>query len=154
MREDFVRGNFSLRIEHSVLKLRDYNRFLAANSADIDAFKRRQQTAFEAERERWERSGQAHYAPELPDEASTSDAPFEVPHGCIAIASPVTGSVWAVPVRAGERVEIGHTLVVVEAMKMEIAIEADEAGVVRELLCAQGSPVKAGQALVILELED
>ena len=47
-----------------------------------------------------------------------------------------------------------NALVVVEAMKMEIAIEADEAGVVREVLCAQGSPVKAGQALVILEFED
>ena len=37
---------------------------------------------------------------------------------------------------------------------MEIAIEADEAGVVREVLCAQGSPVKAGQALLVLEIEE
>ena len=38
-----------------------------------------------------------------------------------------------------------------EAMKMEIAIEADEAGTVREVLCAQGTSVHAGQALLILE---
>jgi urea carboxylase len=153
MREDFIRGDFTLRIEGSVLKLRDYNRFLADNSAGISAFKHRQQAAFEAERERWEQSGQAHFDADLPDEVSSSDAPFEVPHGCLAVAAPVTGSVWEVPVMVGDRVQIGHTLVVIEAMKMEIAIESDEAGVVREVLCAQGSPVKAGQALVILELE-
>ena len=36
---------------------------------------------------------------------------------------------------------------------MEIAIEADEQGTVKELLCSQGSPVKAGQALLIVELD-
>ena len=154
MREDFIHGRFSLRIEESVLKLRDYNRFMEDNSDAINAFKRRQQAAFEAERERWEQAGQAQYTADLPDETSSSDAPFDVPHGCIAVASPVSGSVWGVPVNAGDRVAIGDALVVVEAMKMEIAIEADEAGVVREVLCAQGSPVKAGQALVILEFED
>jgi urea carboxylase len=154
MREDFIQGRFNLRIEPSVLKLRDYNRFLEDHSEAIAEFKQKQQAAFDAERERWEQAGQATYSAQLPDELSSSDAPFEVPHGCIAIASPVTGSVWAVPVRPGDRVEVGANLVVVEAMKMEIAIESDEVGVVRELLCAQGSPVKAGQALVILELED
>ncbi len=69
------------------------------------------------------------------------------------MASPVTGSVWAIAVRPGDRVEMGDRLVVVEAMKMEIAIEADEIGVVQEILCAQGSPVKAGQALLILDIE-
>jgi urea carboxylase len=153
MREDFVLGRFNLRIEPSVLKLRDYNRFLADNAAAINAFKASQQAAFEAERERWEQAGQGHHAADLPDEVSSSDAPFELPHGCIAVASPVTGSVWAIPVKPGDRVEIGDKLVVVEAMKMEIAIASDEPGVVRELLCAQGSAVRAGQALVIVELE-
>jgi urea carboxylase len=65
----------------------------------------------------------------------------------------VTGSVWSIPVNPGDRVSMGDKLVVVEAMKMEIAIEADEIGVVTEILCAQGSPVKAGQALLILQIE-
>jgi urea carboxylase len=136
-----------------VLKLKDYKRFLLDNADTISAFKERQQAAFEAERERWEQSGQAHYEASLPDEASSSDAPFDVPHGCIAVASPVTGSVWEIPVKPGERVETGDKLLVVEAMKMEIAIEADEIGVVTEVLCARGSPVKAGQAVVILKIE-
>ena len=152
MREDFIQGRLQLEVEETVLKLRDYNRFLQENAATIAAFKETQQAAFEAERERWEQSGQTDYQAELPDELSSSDAPFDVPHGCIAVASPVTGSVWSIPVKPGERVETGDKLVVVEAMKMEIAIEADDIGVVQELLCAQGSPVKAGQALLILEI--
>ena len=154
MREDFIQGRLRLKIDDTVLKLRDYNEFLAANAASIGLFKQRQQAAFDAERERWERSGQVHYVAEFPDEAASSDAPFELPADCIAVASPVSGSVWEIPIRVGQRVNIGDNLVVIEAMKMEIAIEADEAGTVQEVLCAQGSPVKAGQALVIVQLED
>ncbi len=153
IRDDFIHGRFQLEVEESVLNLRDYHRFLQENVHSIGAFKEKQQAAFEAERERWEQSGQARYETELPDEASSSDAPFDVPQGCIAVASPVTGSVWAIPVKPGDKVAMGDKLVVVEAMKMEIAIEADEIGVVKELLCSQGSPVKAGQALLMLEIE-
>jgi len=154
MREDFIHGRIKLRIEETMLKLRDYNAMLSANAGSIAAFKQNQQAAFDAERERWEQSGQAQYATELPDDMAGSDAPFDVPAGCIAVASPVTGSVWNIPVGIGDRVDIGDALLVVEAMKMEISIEADEAGVIREILCAQGSPVRAGQALMIVELED
>jgi urea carboxylase len=153
IREDFIQGSFQLEIEETVLKLRDYNRFLLDNAETVSAFKERQQAAFEAERERWEQSGQAHYEAALPDEASSSDAPFDVPRGCIAVASPVTGSVWEIPVKPGDRVDTGDKLLVVEAMKMEIAIEADEIGVVTEVLCARGGPVKAGQAVIIMKIE-
>ena len=154
MREDFILGRLQLRVEDSVLKLRDYNRFLQENADSISVFKQRQQAAFDAERERWEQSGQTQFDADLPDEVSGSDAPFDLPAGCIAVASPVTGSVWSVPSRVGERVAIGDELVVVEAMKMEIAIEADEAGTLKELLCSQGMAVKAGQVLAIIQLED
>ena len=89
----------------------------------------------------------------LPDDESTSDAPFDLPEGCLAVTSPVTGSVWEIAVKPGDRVAPGDTLVVVEAMKMEIPIEADEEAVVREVLCARGGSVHAGQAVIILELQ-
>lgn len=152
MREDFVQGRFNLKIEQTTLRLGDYNRFLADQAEGIAAFKAGQQAAFEAERERWKRAGQAEYLDELPDEESSSDAPFEVPPGCIAIASPVTGGVWEIGTEVGARVSPGDLLVVVEAMKMEVPIEADEEGVVREILCSRGGSVHAGQALIIIEL--
>jgi len=153
MRKDFVQGRLKLDVEETVLKLRDYNEELSVNAQSITAFKSKQQAAFDAERQRWEQTGQAHYDAELPDEAAGGDAPFDVPAGCIAIASSVTGSIWEVPVKVGTRINIGDKLVVVEAMKMEIAIEADEQGTIREILCSQGSPVKAGQSLLIVELD-
>ncbi len=153
MREAFVHGEFSLKVEHTTLNLRQYNQFLRNHGADIAAFKQRQQAAFDAERQCWLQAGQAEYQADIAGDAAGSDAPFEIPPGCVAVASPVTGSVWDVSVKAGDRLELEQVLVVVEAMKMEVAIEADEAGVVQEVLCAQGDPVAAGQALVIIELE-
>ena len=152
MREDFVQGKFNLRIEDTTLRLGDYNQYLKDNAASIGAFKQTQQAAFEAERERWKQAGQAEHVDELPDDASTSDAPFDIPAGCIAVASPVTGSIWEIGVKAGDRVAPGDLLVVVEAMKMEIPIESDEEGVIREVLCARGGSVHAGQAVIIIEL--
>ncbi|HDP88725.1 MAG TPA: urea carboxylase, partial [Thioalkalivibrio sp.] len=151
-REDFVQGRFNLKIEETTLRLGDYNRFLAEQAEGIAAFKQKQQAAFEAERERWKQAGQAEHIDELPDEESGSDAPFDIPPGCIAIASPVTGSVWEITARAGDRVSPGDPLLLVEAMKMEIPIEADEEGVVREVLCTRGGSVHAGQAMLIIAL--
>ena len=82
----------------ATLKLDEQRRFLAANAASIDAFKARQQAAFEAERERWQQSGAA--AVESDAVATTVAAPeaAQVPEGCAAIDAPVTGSVWHVNV--------------------------------------------------------
>ncbi|MDA3875548.1 MAG: carboxyltransferase domain-containing protein, partial [Halothiobacillus sp.] len=154
LRADFVQGRFKLRVEQTVLKLRDYRAFLESERGSISAFKNAQQAAFDAERERWEATGQAHYEADPAGDAAGADAGVDIPAGCMALASPVTGSVWQVRVKPGERVEAGQALVVVEAMKMEIAIEAEEAGEIVEVLCAQGSPVSAGQMLLIVRPVD
>ena len=154
LREDFPLGRTNLRIEHTTLKLRDYLQSLTEKAESITKFKQRQQAAFDAERQRWEESGQAHFEQHLPDEAASTDAPFEIPSGCIAVASPVTGSVWDISVSVGDKIDTGDTLLVMEAMKMEIAIEADEAGVVEEILCSRGNPVSAGQSVIIIRLAE
>ncbi len=154
LREDFVQGRFKLKVEDSVLRLRDYRAFLAAERESIGAFESRRQAAFEAERERWEAAGQVEYAEDPAGDAAGADPGVDLPPGCIGLASPVTGSVWQVLVEAGARVEAGQELVVVEAMKMEISIEAEEAGTVVDILCAQGTSVSAGQILLIIEPDE
>jgi urea carboxylase len=153
MREDFTHGRMQLRVEASELRLADYRRFLHEHRDSIAQFKARQQSAFEAERERWEQTGQAHYDADPAGDAAAADAAIDIPQGCIAVASPVTGSVWQIAVEPGQRVQEGQELLVIEAMKMEIPLQADEAGEVVEVLCSQGSSVGAGQALVILRPE-
>ncbi|WP_313306758.1 acetyl/propionyl/methylcrotonyl-CoA carboxylase subunit alpha [Stutzerimonas balearica] len=71
-------------------------------------------------------------------------------HG--GLTAPMNGSIVRVLVEAGQHVEAGAALVVLEAMKMEHSIRAPQAGVVKGLYCSEGELVSEGTALV--ELED
>jgi biotin carboxyl carrier protein len=68
--------------------------------------------------------------------------------GAVTIAAPMPGRVVAVPVAAGESVERGQTVVVLEAMKMESALTTPHAGRVVEVLVSPGQTVRQRQALV------
>jgi hypothetical protein len=46
--------------------------------------------------------------------------------------------------------EASITLIVIEAMKMEIAVQTVQPGTVAELCCQRGQPVSAGETLLIL----
>jgi len=154
LRAEFPYGKASLRIEPTTLRLRDYRRFLATNAAAIAAFKARQQAAFDAERERWrstDRDADDGAEAELPP--SVAGRQSAVPPGCIAIVSPVAGSVWHINAEAGAHADAGAALIVIEAMKMEIAVQAEQAGTVVELRCQQGQPVAAGETLLILRTQ-
>jgi biotin carboxyl carrier protein len=71
--------------------------------------------------------------------------------GPSTVRSPMPGRVVKIVVRVGERVAVGQAVVVVEAMKMENELRATRAGTVRELRCAEGAAVEAGQDLVVVE---
>jgi acetyl-CoA carboxylase biotin carboxyl carrier protein len=62
----------------------------------------------------------------------------------------ITGTVWKVEVSVGQRVAAGDVLVILESMKMEMPIEAPEAGTVKELRCQPSQPVNEGDVLVVL----
>jgi urea carboxylase len=162
MRADFPYGRFRLDVQQTTLRLRDYRRFLADNAASIAQFKARQQAAFEAERERWNDSLQASSPAGASRKTLSSTggglgeadalAPLqlEIPVGCIAVSSPITGNVWQVAVDVGARVKAGDELIVVEAMKMEIPIAADETGEIVEVRCERGRTINAGETLLVL----
>jgi urea carboxylase len=153
LRAEFPYGKASLRIEPTTLRLRDYQLFLATNAQSIAAFKARQQAAFDAERERWRSGAREHDGDaDLPvDGAGAASAQGNtIPAGCIAISSPVSGSVWQLHARVGAHAEAGVALIVIEAMKMEIAVQAEQSGTVVELRCRRGQPVAAGETLLVL----
>jgi urea carboxylase len=151
MRDRFAHGKLDLEITDQQFRLRDYHSFLDGIREETGIFKGRQQAAFEAERERW-REAKLDEIVEAPYEPAAITE-RTVPAGCKVLKSPAQASVWHIAVKAGDRVEAGQRLVVVESMKMEIAVAAPQRGIVVEVLCAQGAQVTAGQALVFLRPE-
>jgi acetyl/propionyl-CoA carboxylase alpha subunit len=67
------------------------------------------------------------------------------------LAAPMPGQVRAVNVAEGARVTKGQTLLVLEAMKMEIRIQAPRDGRVMKLLVKQGQTVEREQVLIEIE---
>ncbi|MBC8737775.1 urea carboxylase [Paraburkholderia sp. UCT31] len=149
IRADFPLGRFPLRIEESELSLPDYQAFLASESASIEQFRSRQQAAFQAERARWREAGTSEVTFETPVTEDTQLAPLH--DGEVAVDSEIAGSLWQVKVKTGDAVDAGDVLLIIESMKMEIAVCAPCAGTVGEIYVAPGSPVRAGQRVAVVE---
>ena len=93
-------------------------------------------------------------APDTVDSAPTEEAR---PSGH-EIRSPMVGTFYSAPsptagpfVTVGQKVEVGDTLCIIEAMKMMNQIEADRAGVIKQILLENGQPVEFDQVLFIIE---
>jgi acetyl/propionyl-CoA carboxylase alpha subunit len=66
------------------------------------------------------------------------------------ISAPMPGKVVRVLVKAGDKVEVGQGLFVVEAMKMQNEIRSPKTGTIERLHAKEGQPVNAGDVLCIV----
>ena len=73
------------------------------------------------------------------------------PQGTRMLASPMPATIIKVMAAPGAAFKRGETLVVVEAMKMELPIAAEHDGIVKAVYCHEGDLVQAGQTLIELE---
>lgn len=152
IRREFPRGRYPLRIEETRFSLADYNQLVSEHGEAITAAKERQQRAFEAERQRWQESGQANFSADhevLQETAQEEELPD---HHC-AVESLVSGSVWQLQVVEGQQVREGEPLMVIESMKMEIEVLAPVTGRVVGIVRGAGQQVRAGQRLLVLETQ-
>jgi biotin carboxyl carrier protein len=67
------------------------------------------------------------------------------------IVAPMPGKIVRLLVKAGDRVEAGQGLLVVEAMKMQNEIRSPKSGIVERVLAKEGQPVTAGEVLAWVE---
>jgi 3-methylcrotonyl-CoA carboxylase alpha subunit len=70
------------------------------------------------------------------------------------LTAPMPGNVIEVTVKAGERVRKGQVLIIMEAMKMEHAIQAPANGLVREIHFQRGDQVNEGDELIAFESDE
>ena len=67
------------------------------------------------------------------------------------IPAHITGTVWKIEVAPGDEVDEGDAVVILESMKMEMPVEAEDPGKVAEIRCEEGQSVSEGEVLVVLE---
>ncbi|MBB3324773.1 MULTISPECIES: acetyl-CoA carboxylase biotin carboxyl carrier protein [Atlantibacter] len=93
-----------------------------------------------------------------PAAAPAMEAPAVAEISGHIVRSPMVGTFYRTPspdakafVEVGQKVNVGDTLCIVEAMKMMNQIEADKSGVVKAILVENGQPVEFDEPLVVIE---
>ncbi len=113
---------------------------------ELEGLRRRYRVVVEGSRIFVQVNGRAvtfHEVPRFPDLDSA------VPEGgCVA---PMPGKIVKIDVEAGQKVEKGQRLLVMEAMKMEHSITAAVAGTVEQVSVKVGQQVEADQVLIIVQ---
>jgi pyruvate carboxylase len=71
-------------------------------------------------------------------------------HDTTHVAAPMPGAISSVAVRAGDTVQAGDVIFVIEAMKMETVLHAQNGGIVSELLVSPGDQVDAKDLLAVI----
>jgi acetyl-CoA carboxylase biotin carboxyl carrier protein len=67
------------------------------------------------------------------------------------IGAHITGTVWKIECAVGDEIEEGDTVAILESMKMEMPVEAEDSGTVVEIRCEEGQAVNEGDTLIVLE---
>jgi acetyl-CoA carboxylase biotin carboxyl carrier protein len=66
------------------------------------------------------------------------------------ITAHITGTVWKIEKRVGDRVLAEDAIVILESMKMEMPVESPVAGQILEIRCKEGDAVQEGAVLAVV----
>jgi len=95
--------------------------------------------------------------PDAPQAGMASPPPAPVQRGHL-LKAPMVGTFYRAPspgakpfAEIGQRVEVGDTVCIIEAMKMFNQIEADKAGTIVDIMVESGQPVEYDQPLFVIE---
>jgi biotin carboxyl carrier protein len=69
----------------------------------------------------------------------------------MTIASPMPGKVVKIPVKVGDKVHSGDTVIIVSAMKMESEYKVKKDRIIKDIKVKEGDTISANQPLIIIE---
>jgi len=105
-----------------------------------------------------ENPGSALPAPSAPPSAEASESEVADESHLAVVTSPMVGTFYRAPspgappfVEPGDRVSVGQTLCILEAMKLMNELQCETAGVIRKICVENGQPVEFGQKLFLIE---
>ncbi|MBN4050888.1 MAG: acetyl-CoA carboxylase biotin carboxyl carrier protein subunit [Alkaliphilus sp.] len=82
--------------------------------------------------------------------AKATQKPAAVSAGATTVTAPMPGNIWKVQVKEGQQVKEGDVLIILEAMKMENEIMAEQDATVAKIHVVEGAAVNGGDLLVSL----
>lgn len=86
-----------------------------------------------------------------PVAAPAPAAPAGGAQGAVRVEAGAAGKVWKIVAKVGDSLKAGDSVLILEAMKMEIPVVAPQDGVVASIDCSEGQPCEAGDLLATLK---
>jgi biotin carboxyl carrier protein len=96
-------------------------------------------------------SAPAPTPPPTPQPSTPAPAAPAAPAGAGGVVAPMTGVVKEVLVSVGDSVDTGERLIIMEAMKMDIEVNAAKSGKIASIHVSAGDSVREGQSLIEVE---
>lgn len=147
MVEDSQHGHFEVEMVESVFDHSKYLTWIQENSESIEAFQR---TQHGEKLDEFKRLIQVSNAELEKSGTKVDESAEELPENAVVIYSEYSGRFWKSLVNAGDEVKDGQGLVVIEAMKTEMAVNATANGKVLKIYHKNGDMVEAGDVVAVI----
>jgi biotin carboxyl carrier protein len=170
----FNSGQYEYQWEEAVFDMAEHNQLLQETRDEVAAIRARQRRA-QAEMDKIEAELLERWAKEKAERGVSQDTIESLPQGrqfqgqskkveanivrpdtdpeIIAIEAPLNANVWKVEVKQGDKLEESQGVVILEAMKLEIAVRVQPSAAgatVEKVLAPPGEPIEAGKPLLLV----
>ncbi|KAK9465764.1 hypothetical protein V1512DRAFT_265321 [Lipomyces arxii] len=140
-------GRYKIDIEDGVFDYGEYHKWLVANGEELAEYSRKQREGTEEIAQLIQVSNAELQAAEQDDRGAES----EIPENAVPVYGEVAGRFWKDLVKVGDVVKKGDGIIVVEAMKTEMVVNAPSEGKVISIVHRSGDFVEAGDVVAYLE---
>ncbi|KAK9462206.1 uncharacterized protein V1516DRAFT_674026 [Lipomyces oligophaga] len=145
-------GRFVIDIEDGVFDYGEYHKWLEANGEELAEFARKQHEGTDEIAKLIQVSNAELLASE--DDGARAGDDAQISDDAVPVYGEVAGRFWKDLVKVGDVVKKGDGIIVVEAMKTEMVVNAPSAGKVIKIVHRSGDFVEAGDIVAYLESEE